>query len=74
MSKKKKMTNCFVTKNYSQFKKTKGNRPISEAHVSKIKKAIAAKDLKLPILVTKNMDIRDGHHTFQARPIVTGKL
>ena len=67
MSKKKKMTNCFVTKNYSQFKKTKGNRPISESHVSKIKKAIAAKDLKLPILVTKNMEIRDGHHTFQAR-------
>ena len=40
MSKKKKMTNCFVTKNYSQFKKTKGNRPISEAHVSKIKMAL----------------------------------
>jgi hypothetical protein len=64
---KKKMTNCFVTRNYSQFKKTKGNRPISQSHVSKIKKAIAAKDLKLPILVTKNMEIRDGHHTFQAR-------
>ena len=61
------MANCFITKNYSQFKKTKGNRPINPSHVSKIKKAIAAKDLKLPILVTKKMDIRDGHHTFQAR-------
>ena len=40
MSKKKKMTNCFVTKNYSQFKKTKGNRPINPSHVSKIKKAM----------------------------------
>ena len=30
----------FVTKNYSQFKKTRGNRPISPHHVSKIKKAI----------------------------------
>ena len=40
MSKKKKMTNCFVTKNYGQFKKTKGNRPISLTHVEKIKKAI----------------------------------
>ena len=67
MKKSKKMANCFITKNYSQFKKTKGNRPINPSHVSKIKKAIAAKDLKLPILVTKNMDIRDGHHTFQAR-------
>ena len=47
---KKKMTNCFVTKNYSQFKKTKGNRPISLSHVAKIKKAIAHKDLKLPII------------------------
>ena len=63
----KKMTNCFVTKEYSRFKKTKGNRPISLKHVAKIKKAIAQKDLKLPILVTKKMDIRDGHHTFQAR-------
>ena len=67
MTKKTKMTNCFVTKNYSQFKKTKGNRPINLAHVSKIKKAIAHKDLKLPIIVTKKGDIRDGHHTFQAR-------
>jgi len=67
MSKEKKMTNCFVTKNYSQFKKTRGNRPISPHHVSKIKKAIAHKDLKLPIIVTKKGDIRDGHHTFQAR-------
>jgi len=67
MNKAKKMANCFITKEYSQFKKTKGNRPISLSHVAKIKKAIAHKDLKLPILVTKSMDIRDGHHTFQAR-------
>lgn len=67
MSKKQKMSNFFVTKNYGQFKKTKGNRPLNVSHVNKIKKAIAVKDLKLPILVTKDMDIRDGHHTFQAR-------
>jgi len=67
MSKKQKMSNFFVTKNYGQFKKTKGNRPLNVSHVNKIKKAIAVKDLKLPILVTKQMDIRDGHHTFQAR-------
>lgn len=67
MPKKEKMVNFFITKNYSQFKKTKGNRPLSTSHVNKIKKAIAAKDLKLPILVTSEMDIRDGHHTFQAR-------
>ena len=61
------MTNCFVTRDYSLFKKTRGNRPIKQSHVERIKKAIAAKDLKLPIFVTKKMDIRDGHHTFQAR-------
>tara|TARA_R110000803_G_scaffold36321_1_gene78051 strand:- start:683 stop:1474 length:792 start_codon:yes stop_codon:yes gene_type:complete len=64
---KKKMNNCFITKDYKLFTKTKGNRPINLAHVEKIKKAIARKDLKLPILVTKKMHIRDGHHTFQAR-------
>ena len=64
---KKKMNNCFVTKNYNLFKKTKGNRPINALHVDRIKKAIAHKDLKLPIFVTKKMDIRDGHHTYQAR-------
>lgn len=67
MSKKQKMSNFFVTKNYGQFKKTKGNRPINPSHVNKIKKAIAVKDLKFPIFVTKNMEIREGHHTFQAR-------
>ena len=65
--KKRKMSNCFVTKDYKIFKKTKGNRPVSAAHIGRIKKAIAKKDLKLPILVTENMEIRDGHHTFQAR-------
>jgi len=40
---------------------------MTNCFVSKIKKAIAHKDLKLPIIVTKKMDIRDGHHTFQAR-------
>ena len=67
MKKKQKMNNCFVTNNYSLFKKTKGNRPINPLHVDRIKKAIAHKDLKLPIFVTKKMDIRDGHHTFEAR-------
>ena len=47
---KKKMSNCFITKDYKLFTKTKGNRPINLAHVEKIKKAIARKDLKLPKL------------------------
>ena len=64
---KKKMNNCFITKDYKLFTKTKGNRPINLAHLEKITKAIARKDLKLPIIITKKMQIRDGHHTFKAR-------
>ncbi len=33
---KKKMNNCFITKDYKLFTKTKGNRPINAAHVEKI--------------------------------------
>ena len=62
--KKRKMSNCFVTKDYKIFKKTKGNRPVSAAHIGRIKKAIAKKDLKLPILVTDNMEIKANQNTF----------
>ena len=52
MSKRKKLSNFFSTKNYGQFKKTKGNRPINPSHVDRLKKAIAVRDLKFPIFVT----------------------
>ena len=70
MNKDKKMNREFVTKEYSKFKKTKGNRPIDPTHVARIKKSIAAKDLKLPIYVCEeegSLRIREGHHTFEAR-------
>lgn len=65
--KAKKFGVIFQTKNYRWFKKTKGNRKINPSHVMTIKKSIAAKDLKLPIFVTEDGDIREGHHTFEAR-------
>ena len=34
MNKDKKMNREFVTKEYSKFKKTKGNRPIDPTHVA----------------------------------------
>lgn len=67
MSKDAKVNREFFTKEYSKFKKTKGNRPIDPGHVASIKKSIAARDLELPIYVNKDMEIREGHHTFQAR-------
>jgi len=57
----------FETKEYSLFKKGKGNRQINDAHVARIKKLIAAKDTKAPIFVNKDYEIIDGHHTLQAR-------
>ena len=67
MTKDKKMNREYTTKEYSKFKRTRGNRPIDPGHVERIKKSIAAKDLKLPIYVTKDMEIREGHHTYEAR-------
>jgi ParB-like chromosome segregation protein Spo0J len=67
MTKDSKMNREFSTKDYSKFKRTRGNRPIDPVHVERIKKSIAARDLKLPIYVTKDMEIREGHHTFAAR-------
>ena len=67
MSKDAKVNREFFTREYSKFKKTKGNRPIDPGHVASIKKSIAARDLELPIYVNKDMEIREGHHTFQAR-------
>ena len=67
MTKDKKMNRDYTTKEYSKFRRTRGNRPIDPVHVERIKKSIAAKDLKLPIYVTKDMEIREGHHTYEAR-------
>ena len=61
------MNREYTTKEYSKFRRTRGNRPIDPVHVERIKKSIAAKDLKLPIYVTKDMEIREGHHTYEAR-------
>ncbi len=57
----------FETTDYSKFKKTRGNRPVDEAHVQQLKKLIEEKDLYDPIRVNKNMEVVDGQHTLEAR-------
>ena len=57
----------FETTDYSKFKKTRGNRPVDEAHVQQLKKLIEEKDLYDPIRVNKNMEVIDGQHTLEAR-------
>ena len=57
----------FETRDYSMFKKVRGNRPVDEAHVKQLKKLIAEKDLMDPIRVNSNIEVVDGQHTLQAR-------
>jgi len=63
----KEYTVVYSTKDYSWFKKTKGNRPAKPNHLRKIKNSIAEKDLKMVIYVNTNGCIREGHTTFEVR-------
>jgi len=65
--KHKQHTIVYKTKDYSWFKKTKGNRAATAAHKRKIRNSIVENDLKLPIFVTEDGTIRDGHNTFDVR-------
>ena len=53
----------FKTKNYSMFKKVRGNRDVDPTHVARIVKLIAQRDTKNPIIVNKKMEVLDGQHT-----------
>jgi hypothetical protein len=66
-NKHKQHTVVYKTKDYSWFKKTKGNRAATAAHKRKIRNSIVENDLKLPIFVTEDGTIRDGHNTFEVR-------
>ncbi len=57
----------FETRDYSMFRKIRGNRPVDQAHVEQLKKLIADKDLMDPIRVNANKEVVDGQHTLQAR-------
>jgi len=65
--KHKQHTIVYKTKDYAWFKKTKGNRAATAAHKRKIRNSIVEKDLKLPIFVTEDGTIREGHNTFEVR-------
>jgi len=66
-NKHKQHTVVYMTKDYAWFKRTKGNRAATAAHNRKIRNSIVEKDLKLPIFVTEDGTIRDGHNTFEIR-------
>jgi hypothetical protein len=67
MSVKEIKNKYFATKDYSLFKKSRGNREVDHVHVERIKRLIADKDTKAAITVNKNYEVIDGQHTLQAR-------
>ena len=63
----KEYTTVYSTKDYSWFKKTRGNRTAKSSHVRKIRTSIAEKDLKMVVYVNSDGCIREGHTTFEVR-------
>jgi len=57
----------FETRDYSIFKRSRGNRPVDKAHVAQLKKLIADKDIGDPVKVNRGLEVIDGQHTLQAR-------
>jgi hypothetical protein len=55
------------TRDYDKFKRLAGNRAIRPHHVHEIKTKMLEHDLRVPILVNKQMQIIDGQHTLEAR-------
>lgn len=67
MSTKEIKNKFYSTKDYSMFRKSKGNREVDSTHVERIKRLIADKDTQQPIIVNKKYEVIDGQHTLQAR-------
>ena len=57
----------FETRDYSIFKRARGNRPVDKGHVAQLKKLIADKDIGDPVKVNRALEVIDGQHTLQAR-------
>ena len=45
----------FETRDYSIFKRSRGNRPVDKAHVAQLKKLIADKDIGDPVKVNHDV-------------------
>jgi hypothetical protein len=55
------------TSEYEVFERLPGNRPIDEAHVLNLMKAMKKKDLRTPIQINQNFEVIDGQHRLEAR-------
>ena len=58
------------TTDYSIFRNLDGNRAVKDSHVRRLVEAIRKNDMKLPLIVNKNMEVLDGQHTLEAKKIL----
>lgn len=61
-----KVCNIYSTYDYDLFKQISVNREIDQTRLSRLKASMTEKQLIIPILVNKNMEIIDGQHRFEA--------
>lgn len=54
-----------VTRDYSVFKLIKGNRTLNKRNFAKLVSSMKEKQLIIPILVNKNMEVIDGQHRLE---------
>ncbi len=55
------------TYDYNKFKKIVGNRDLDNANLKRLIESMQVKDMKVPIMVTKDFRIIDGQHRLEAR-------
>jgi hypothetical protein len=67
MNKHKQHGVVYATKEYSWFKKTRGNRDATPGHCRKIRNSIVEKDLEMVVYVNSDGTIREGHTTYEVR-------
>ena len=51
------MKKITVTTEYNQFRFVKGNRPLNDLHLSKLRKSMNENFLPIPIIVNERMEI-----------------
>jgi len=58
-------TQIFITRDYSLFKKLKGNRNLNKLNLKKITRSIEKVHIPIPIVVNENYEIIDGQHRLE---------
>ena len=58
------MKKITVTNEYNQFRFVKGNRPLNDLHLSRLRRSMKENFLPIPIIVNERMEIVDGQHRF----------